>query len=136
MLCHFQDLYTHQIFFIRSIGITDAGIAEIALGCPALEMINMAYNENVTDVAMISLSKCPRLKAVEIRGCPYVSSIGLSAIARGCRRLTLLDIKKCHNINDNGMLSLAQFSPNLRQVLILLFFLVFEKQPMLMPVVY
>ncbi|KAK3409766.1 hypothetical protein EUGRSUZ_J01853 [Eucalyptus grandis] len=105
-----------ELDLYRSMGITDASIAEIALGCPALEMINMAYNENVTDAALISLSKCPRLKALEIRGCPYVSSIGLSAIARGCRRLTLLDIKKCYNINDNGMLSLAQFSPNLRQI--------------------
>ncbi|KAI6670900.1 hypothetical protein NL676_005785 [Syzygium grande] len=105
-----------ELDLYRSMAITDAGIAKIAIGCPALEMINIAYNENVTDVALISLSNCPRLKALEIRGCPYVSSIGLSAIARGCRRLTLLDIKKCYNINDNGMLSLVQFSPNLRQI--------------------
>lgn len=101
----------------RSSGITDAGIAAIANGCPALEMINIAYNDKITDNSLISLSKCLMLKALEIRGCPSVSSMGLSAIAMGCRQLMVLDIKKCVNINDNGMIPLAQFSQNLKQVL-------------------
>jgi F-box/leucine-rich repeat protein 2/20 len=101
----------------RSSGITDAGIAAIAHGCPALEMINIAYNEKITDNSLISLSKCLMLKALEIRGCPSVSSKGLSAVAMGCRQLMVLDIKKCVNINDNGMIPLAQFSQNLKQVL-------------------
>lgn len=95
------------------------GIAAIADGCPDLEMINTAYCDKVTDASLESLSKCLRLKALEIRGCPGVTSVGLSAIAQGCRQLTMLDIKKCHNINDNGILQLAQFSKNLMRVTIL-----------------
>ncbi|MBA0825351.1 hypothetical protein Goarm_021948 [Gossypium armourianum] len=101
---------------IRSVAISDVGIAAIGEGCPALEMINIAYNDKITDNSLISLSKCRLLKALEIRGCPGVSSIGLSAIAVGCKQLTVLDIKKCFNINDNGMLPLAQFSQNLKQI--------------------
>lgn len=108
--------------FCRSMAISDAGIAAVADGCPALEMINIAYNGKVTDNSLISLSKCLMLKALEIRGCPGVSSIGLSAIAVGCKQLTVLDIKKCFNINDNGMLPLAQFSQNLKQVLYIIIF--------------
>ena len=79
----------------RSMAISDVGIAAIGDGCPALEMINIAYNDKITDNSLISLSKCLMLKALEIRGCPSVSSIGLSAIAVGCKQLTVLDIKKC-----------------------------------------
>lgn len=92
------------------------GIEAIAHGCPDLEMINTAYCDKVTDASLESLSKCLRLKALEIRGCPGVSSVGLSAIALGCRQLMMLDIKKCHHINDVGMVPLAQFSQNLKQV--------------------
>ncbi|XVF46165.1 hypothetical protein PTKIN_Ptkin03bG0004900 [Pterospermum kingtungense] len=112
-----------ELDLYRCTAISDAGIAAIgdgcpALGdgCPALEMINIAYNDKITDNSLISLSKCSMLKALEIRGCPSVSSIGLSAIAVGCKQLTVLDIKKCFNITDNGMLPLAQFSQNLKQI--------------------
>ncbi|XVF68431.1 hypothetical protein PTKIN_Ptkin11bG0002300 [Pterospermum kingtungense] len=105
-----------ELDLYRSMAISDMGIAAIADGCPALEMINMAYNDKITDYSLISLSKCLMLKSLEIRGCPGVSSIGLSVIAVGCKQLTVLDIKKCFNVNDNGMLPLAQFSQNLKQI--------------------
>ena len=79
-------------------------------------MINIAYNDKITDTSLISLSKCMLLKALEIRGCHSVSSVGLSAIVMECRQLMVLDIKKCTNINDNGMIPVAQFSKNLKQV--------------------
>lgn len=100
----------------RCSGVTDRGIEAIGQGCPALEMINIAYNSKITDSSLISLSKCSNLKALEIRGCPCVSSVGLSAIAMECRQLAVLDIKKCFNINDNAMHPLGKFSQNLEQV--------------------
>lgn len=100
----------------RCSGITDTGVGAIACGCPSLEMINIAYNSNITDSSLTSLSKCSSLKALEIRGCTCVSAVGLSAIAIGCRQLMVLDVKKCFNINDNAMYPLAKFSHNLEQV--------------------
>lgn len=105
-----------ELDLYRSTGITDRGIAATAGGCPGLEMINIAYNDKITDSSLISLSKCSWLKALEIRGCCCISSVGLSAIAMGCKQLTVLDIKKCVNVNDDGMLPLAQFSHNLKQI--------------------
>lgn len=93
------------------------GVVAVSHGCPSLEMINIAYNERITDTSLISLSECLRLKVLEIRGCPRITAIGLSAIAMGCRQLAMLDIKKCFNINDNGMIPLAQYSQNLKQVI-------------------
>ncbi|KAM7259596.1 hypothetical protein ACFE04_015337 [Oxalis oulophora] len=105
-----------ELDFYRSPGVTDVGIEAISQGCPLLEMINISYNEKITDASLMSLSKCVRLKVLEIRGCPFVSSQGLAAIASGCRQLSVLDIKKCFNINDQGMLTLSQYSPNLKQI--------------------
>lgn len=104
------------VVLFRSMGITDPGISAIAHGCPDLEMINIAYCKDITDTSLISLSKCSRLNTFESRGCPLITSLGLAAIAVGCKQLTKLDIKKCYNVDDVGMLPLAHFSQNLRQV--------------------
>lgn len=79
-------------------------------------MINIAYCKDVTDSSLISLSQCSRLNTLESRGCPLITSLGLTAIAVGCKQLSKLDIKKCCNIDDSGMAPLACFSQNLRQV--------------------
>ncbi|KAK7390271.1 hypothetical protein VNO78_25570 [Psophocarpus tetragonolobus] len=105
-----------ELDLYRSTGITDLGISAIACGCPGLEMINTSYCTSITDKALFSLSKCSNLKILEIRGCLLVASIGLAAIAMNCRQLSRLDIKKCYNIDDSGMIPLAHFSQNLRQI--------------------
>ncbi|XVF55013.1 hypothetical protein PTKIN_Ptkin06aG0002200 [Pterospermum kingtungense] len=105
-----------ELDLYRSAEITDWGILAIAQGCPGLEMINIAYCNDITDRSLLSLSKCTQLKTLESRGCSLITSLGLTAIAVGCKELTKLDVKKCHNIDDAGMLSLAHFSQNLRQI--------------------
>lgn len=100
----------------RSAGITDSGIYAIARGCLSLEMINIAYCNRISDHSFVSLSKCSKLNTIESRGCPLLTSSGLAAVAVGCKLLAKLDIKWCYNIDDAGMISLAQFSQNLRQV--------------------
>nr|GMD64328.1 F-box/LRR-repeat protein 3-like isoform X2 [Ipomoea batatas] len=105
-----------ELDLYRCVGITDEGIAAIAEGCQALEMINMAYCEKVTDNSLISLSRCTRLRTLEIRGCPRVSSVGLSSVAAGCKKLEKLDIKKCHNIDNTGMVSLVQCLHSIKQI--------------------
>jgi len=105
-------------FDFRSGGISDEGVTQIAQGCPMLEAINLSHCTEITDSSLTALSKCTKLNTLEIRGCPRVSSSGLSEIATGCRLLSKLDIKKCFEINDVGMLYLSQFSHSLRQVLV------------------
>lgn len=106
----------------RSIGVTDKGISAVARGCTILEMINISYCENITDSALISLSNCCKLNTLESRGCPLITSSGIKSIAVRCKQLAKLDIKKCLNVNDAGMIPLAHFSQNLRQVTNFLYF--------------
>ncbi|KAL2900012.1 F-box/LRR-repeat protein 3 [Bienertia sinuspersici] len=82
---------------------TCIGITAIARGCPDLEMLNISYCQSITDASLISVSKCAKLNTLECRGCPLITSLGIAAIAVGCKHLTMLDIKKCYNINDFGI---------------------------------
>ncbi|KAL5550703.1 hypothetical protein UlMin_000879 [Ulmus minor] len=105
-----------ELDLYRCTYITDVGISAIAQGCPGLEMINIAYCQDITDHSLISLSKCLRLNTFESRGCRLITSLGVAAISVGCKQLAKLDIKKCSNIDDTGMIPLAHFSQNLRQI--------------------
>lgn len=104
-----------ELDLYRAMEITDSGIQAIACGCRGLEIINMAYCKDITDTSLISLSKCVNLNTLECRGCPLITSLGIAAIAVGCKQLSKLDIKKCYNIDDLGAIYLARFSKNLRQ---------------------
>uniref|UniRef100_A0A6V7QRP7 F-box/LRR-repeat protein 15-like leucin rich repeat domain-containing protein n=1 Tax=Ananas comosus var. bracteatus TaxID=296719 RepID=A0A6V7QRP7_ANACO len=99
-----------ELDLYRSFGVTDKGVSAIASGCCNLQIINLAYCTEITDESLISLSTCYKLNTLEIRGCSRVTSTGLSAIALGCRQITELDLKKCYDVNDAGMLPLAHYS--------------------------
>lgn len=105
-----------ELDLYRSAGVTDSGISAITNGCPILQMINLSYCNDITDSSLISLAKCSNINTFEVRGCPLITSVGLAAIAVGCRKLVKLDIKKCNSINDVAMIPLAHFSQNLRQI--------------------
>ncbi|KAI4305372.1 hypothetical protein L6164_028742 [Bauhinia variegata] len=117
-LCHIGSSCSKltELDLYRCTGITDAGIAAIAHGCPSLEGINIAYNTKITDNSLVSLSKCLNLRRLEIRGCPQISWVGFSAVSVRCKQLTVLDIKKCHNVNDTVMIQLAKNSQNLERM--------------------
>lgn len=89
-------------------------------------MINIAYCKEITDNSLLLFSKCAQLNTIECRGCPHITSLGLATIAAGCKQLTKLDIKKCYKIDDAGMIPLAYFSQNLKQVLFLPFLSLLE----------
>lgn len=79
-------------------------------------MINIAYCTLISDRSLMALSTCSKLNTLESRGCTLVTSLGVAAIAVGCKQLAKLDVKKCPNIDDGGMIPLAHFSQNLKQV--------------------
>ncbi|KAL8504921.1 hypothetical protein ACS0TY_016207 [Phlomoides rotata] len=105
-----------QLELYKSDGIADSSISAIASGCPDLETITISYCHFITDRSLMSLSKCSKLKTLEARGCYLITRDGLAAVAKGCKLLSKLDIKYCHNVDDFGMIPLARFSQNLKQI--------------------
>ncbi|CAI0424032.1 unnamed protein product [Linum tenue] len=117
--------------------ITHVGLSSLISGAGRLQQLTLAYGSSVTLALANSLKMLPSLQSIKLdgcfvtssglkaigslktfesRGCPLITSLGLAAIAVGCRQLNKLDIKKCHNISDAGMLPLSHFSQNLRQI--------------------
>ncbi|KAI4369379.1 hypothetical protein MLD38_017822 [Melastoma candidum] len=68
--------------------------AVLSSGCKNLWKLNLSYCSVVTDKGMKHLSQLQRLSALEIRGHLNITSIGLTAVAAGCRILTELDMER------------------------------------------
>ncbi|CAN1276875.1 F-box/LRR-repeat protein 3 [Linum perenne] len=119
--------------------ISHVGLSSLISGSGSLQQLTLAYGSPVTlalanSLKMLSLLQSLkldgclvtsdglkailRLNTFESRGCSLITSLGLAAIAVGCRQLSKLDVKKCHSIDDAGMLPLAHFSQGLRQIIL------------------
>lgn len=98
------------------IEVTDDGLAAIATGCSKLQKLNLCYCTQITDQGMKHLSCLEDLRDLELRGLHHVTSLGVTSIAIGCRRLTELDLKRCNLVDNVGLCALAQYTGNLRQV--------------------
>lgn len=98
------------------LGIGDAGLEALSSGCKKLMKLNLSYCNKVTDRGMEYVGHLEELCNLEIRGLQNVTSIGLTAVAVGCKGLVDLDMKQCQNVDDSGFWALASFARNLRQV--------------------
>lgn len=105
--------------FCRCTNIGDDGLAALAGGCQKIRKLNLSYCIEITDKGMERLSKLVELFDLELRGLHKITGGGLTALASGCKKLAELDLKHCESIDDSGFWSLAYYSRNLQQVLLL-----------------
>uniref|UniRef100_J3MFN4 F-box/LRR-repeat protein 15-like leucin rich repeat domain-containing protein n=1 Tax=Oryza brachyantha TaxID=4533 RepID=J3MFN4_ORYBR len=88
--------------------VTDAGLAEIAAGCPSLARLDITGCPLITDKGLTAVAQgCPDLKAVTIEACPGVADEGLKAIGRCCAKLQAVNIKNCAHVGDQGVSGLV-----------------------------
>lgn len=105
--------------FCRCTNIGDDGLAALAGGCQKIRKLNLSYCIEITDKGMERLSKLVELFDLELRGLHKITGGGLTVLASGCKKLAELDLKHCESIDDSGFWSLAYYSRNLQQVLLL-----------------
>lgn len=110
-------VYLFVYFGYRCTGIGDDGLAALSNGCKKLKKLNLSYCVNITDRGIEHIASLEKLSDLELRGLMKVTSVGLTALAAGCKRLADLDLKHCEKIDDLGFWALAYYSQNLRQVL-------------------
>lgn len=70
----------------------------------------------MTDIGLKCIGNLSELSDLEMRGLSNITSIGIKAVAVGCKRLASLDFKHCEKINDLGFWALAFYAQNLQQV--------------------
>jgi F-box/leucine-rich repeat protein 2/20 len=97
-------------------GIGDDGLAALLSGCKKLTKLNLSYCSGITDRGMQYIGHFEDLTDLEMRGLVNITSMGLTAVAAGCKRLADLDLKHCGTIDDSGFWALAYYSRNMRQV--------------------
>ncbi|MQM10066.1 hypothetical protein Taro_042955 [Colocasia esculenta] len=105
-----------ELDLYRCAEITDNGLAAIASGCKKLKKMNVCYCSRITDLGMKHLSGLDQLSDLEMRKLVKVTSVGITAIAIGCKSLTEVDVKRCYSVDDVGFWALAQHSEKLRQI--------------------
>ncbi|XP_041018732.1 F-box/LRR-repeat protein 3 [Juglans microcarpa x Juglans regia] len=105
-----------ELDLYRCTGIGDDGLAALTNGCKKLMKLNLSYCNGVTDRGMHYIGHLKELSDLEMRGLINITSVGLTAVAAGCKRLAELDLKHCERIDDSGFWALAYYSRNMRQI--------------------
>ncbi|XVF41837.1 hypothetical protein PTKIN_Ptkin01aG0312700 [Pterospermum kingtungense] len=106
----------HELDLYRCSGIGDDGLDALSRGCKKLMKLNLSYCNEVSDRGLGYIGCLEELADLELRGLVKITSVGLEAVAAGCKRLADLDLKHCEKLDDSGFRSLAYYSRNLRQV--------------------
>jgi len=100
--------------------ISDASIVVVCHRCQGLTALNLE-GQRITDASLRALASCPGLVSLNIPFCEAdfgvvaITDHGLMPLARGCPRLTNLDLT-CSNVTDQGLRVLAECCGDLELV--------------------
>ncbi|KAF8402388.1 hypothetical protein HHK36_013343 [Tetracentron sinense] len=98
-----QTLYLDCCF-----GITDNGLALVAIGCPSLTSISLRRC-SITDIGLETLAEsCSALRDVNLSFCSLISDCGIRALSQKCRQLQAVRISFCRDITGTGFKSCSQ----------------------------
>ncbi|KNA07287.1 hypothetical protein SOVF_173260 [Spinacia oleracea] len=105
-----------ELDLYRCPNIGDEGMAALSNGCKKLKKLNISYCTSLTDKGMEYIGRLEELNVLEMRGLMSVTGVGLQAVAAGCKKLAVLDLKHCQNIQDSGFCALANHPNNIREI--------------------
>ncbi|XP_014664186.1 PREDICTED: protein AMN1 homolog [Priapulus caudatus] len=87
--------------------ITTQGILQVVSACPHLHTICLRRCINITDAALVALSRhCRRLTALDVGGCAGVTDASLIALGQNCPLLRNINFSYS-DVTDAGVLSLV-----------------------------
>ncbi|XP_057962744.1 F-box/LRR-repeat protein 3 [Malania oleifera] len=117
----------------KCMGLTDFGLAKIAVGCGKLESLSIRWCLEISDLGVDLLSKkCLDLKSLDISflkvtseslrsiaslqklevlamvGCSSIDDIGLHFLGDGCPSLKALDVLRCDSVSSSGLISVIR----------------------------
>lgn len=112
-----ENLYDSFCFFYYScVGIGDDGLQVITDGCRKLTNLNLSFCKRITDKGMEHVSHLANLYYLDLCGLSSITHMGIKSVAMGCKRLTVLSLKHCNNIDDSGFSFLAFCARTLQKV--------------------
>ncbi|XP_060219280.1 F-box/LRR-repeat protein 3 isoform X1 [Lycium barbarum] len=125
----------------RCLGVSDVGLAKIAIGCQCLEKLSLKWCSEITDLGVDLLTKkCTELKHLDISylkvtsgslrsisslekleflamvGCSTVDNEGLHYLGKGCPSLQALDVSRCDRLSSSALAFLINGHPLMLQI--------------------
>ncbi|KAF8765889.1 hypothetical protein HU200_008057 [Digitaria exilis] len=119
-----------ELVMDKCLGVTDVGLAKVAVGCPGLERLSVKWCREISDIGIELLAKkCPNLRSVDISylkvsneslrslstlekledialvGCMFIDDDGLRMLCAG-NSLQSIDVSRCHHVTSQGIASL------------------------------
>ncbi|KAF9585029.1 hypothetical protein BGW38_004211 [Lunasporangiospora selenospora] len=110
MIFFFPNLIS--INFTRTSGVTDTALSLIVDKCQDLQVINLSYCRQVTDLGLFAVAKFCRtnLRVLQINGNLKITDASVLAVAKHCLELEKLFIAECNQITDRAMEWIARSS--------------------------
>ena len=100
--------------------MTAAGVAALAEGCPLLNTFIAkvsSWSLYIVHCPLQCIVHCPLQCTVHcpcMQGCIHIGDEALYQLVRRCSRLQLVNLHGCRNVQDDGVMELAENSPALR----------------------
>ncbi|XP_030474503.2 F-box/LRR-repeat protein 3 [Syzygium oleosum] len=125
----------------KCLGVTDVGLAKIAVGCGRLEKVSLKWCMEITDLgvdllckkcvglkfldlsylkvtndSLRSIGSLPKLEVLALVGCSLIDNTGLQFLGNGCPLLRVIDMSRCNGISSSGLVSVVKGHENLVQL--------------------
>lgn len=106
---------------LRSLDISRCGFLDedfilILQSCEHIAEFNLSDCPRLTDQSFFELARqCPQLEVLDISKNP-ISDGGLAEITSRCRHLRKLDVTRCMEMTDRGLLKALKFALNLKEL--------------------
>ncbi|CAL9069300.1 unnamed protein product [Musa banksii] len=122
-----------DLWLDKCLGLTDVGLAKVAVGCPALEMLGIKWCLEISDIGIELLAKkCQNLRVLDISylkitnrslqfvsslrkledlsmvGCSHINDEGLQFLNNGSNSLQSVDVSRCENVTSSGIISVIE----------------------------
>ena len=100
---------------------TDASLASLAGGAnrKQLRCLGLGNTPAVSEAGLVQLAAgCPSLTLLALNRCPGVTDGALEAIATHCTQLRNLDLSRADEFTEQGLLAVARGCKNLEQLVI------------------
>ncbi|KAK8448142.1 hypothetical protein SEVIR_8G232300v4 [Setaria viridis] len=119
-----------ELVMDKCLGVTDVGLAKVAVGCPGLEKLSVKWCREISDIGIELLAKkCPELRSVDISYlkvsneslrslstlekleditmvcCLFIDNDGLQMLSAG-NSLKSIDVSRCPHVTSEGLASL------------------------------
>jgi hypothetical protein len=96
--------------------LTDASIIRLVSGCPNLCDLDLSFCLGLTDSGVVTLSKgLPNMTSLKI-GTNNFTDVSVIALAEYCHDLQILHIGYCPDITDDGIITLTEGCPKIRNL--------------------